>query len=222
MLARDDHNAAMALRSTALDLSSAASTVLRLPTLKPSGGTMTDAPNIRELTLAVRRGDRAAFSRFYDLYSFRVYKFLLMLARGDEHEAREVFQAVLIKLARRFDVCEDDQKLMAWLCVLAKNTFIDHCRARQRREHLLSSPELQPATDPLPRHQLSETLCDALATLPPDERELLQAAYIDERPLQELADASGQTYKAVESRLARLRQKLKAQLIIRLRHEHES
>ncbi|MGA2557630.1 MAG: hypothetical protein ABSG04_15285 [Verrucomicrobiota bacterium] len=40
--------------------------------------------------------------------------------------------------------------------------------------------------------------------------------------MQELADGSGLTYKAVESRLARLRLRLKDQLLKNLRHENES
>ncbi len=181
------------------------------------------ATDLRALTLAIRRGDEAAFSRFYDLYSFRLYQFLLVLTRGDEHEAREVCQAVLIKLAKRFAVFDDERRLWAWLSVLAKHAFIDHCRARRRRNRLVPLEELPPNLDAeeSPAHRLSEVLRDALAGLPPEERELVQAAYVDECPLQELADASGQTYKAVESRLARLRQKLKTQLLNNLRHESE-
>jgi len=62
-------------------------------------------------------------------------------------------------------------------------------------------------------------LKQALEAFTAEESELLRAAYIDERPLQELADEGGQTYKAVESRLGRLRQKLKTALLNRLRHE---
>src|SRR5207247_2048334 len=105
-----------------------------------------------------------------------------------------------------------------------KNSFIDHCRARQRRNRLVSLDEVPPSlgTEGDSVHRLSEILHDALASLPAEERELIQAAYVDERPLQELAFESGQTYKAVESRLARLRHKLKEQLLRNLRHEHES
>jgi DNA-directed RNA polymerase specialized sigma24 family protein len=60
-----------------------------------------------------------------------------------------------------------------------------------------------------------------LAALPPEDRELLQAAYVDKRPLQDLADEAGQTYKAVESRLGRLRHRLKEQVLKDLRHENE-
>ena len=66
---------------------------------------------------------------------------------------------------------------------------------------------------------MSESLRHALEQLTVEERELMRLAYVDERPLQELADESGQTYKAVESRLGRLRLKLKTNLLKHLRHE---
>ena len=88
--------------------------------MNSQASTVAAAPDIRALTRAVRRGDADAFSRFYDLYSFRLYKFLLVLARGDENEAREVCQAVFIKLAKRCDAFDDERRLWAWLCVLAK------------------------------------------------------------------------------------------------------
>jgi RNA polymerase sigma-70 factor (ECF subfamily) len=181
------------------------------------------APDILALTRAVRRGDAEAFSRFYDLYSFRLYKFLLVLARGDEHEARDVCQAVFIKLAKRCEVFGDERRFWAWLCAVAKNAFVDHWRTRQRLSRFVPLEELsaEPNSRANPEHRLGEILRDALAALPPDERELIQAAYVDKRPLRELADEAGQTYKAVESRLGRLRQKLKEQVLKDLRHENE-
>ena len=191
--------------------------------LKPQAGMVVATPDIQALTRAVRRGDADAFSRFYDLYSFRLYKFLLVLARGDENEAREVCQATFIKLAKRCDVFDDEGRLWAWLCVLAKNTFVDHYRSRLRLNRFvpLDALHAEPDGQVNSEHRLGEILREALAALPPDERELIQAAYVDKRPLRELAAEAGQTYKAVESRLGRLRQKLKEQLLKDLRHESE-
>jgi RNA polymerase sigma-70 factor, ECF subfamily len=189
----------------------------------PPVGIVNAAPEIQALTRAVRRGDADAFARFYDLYSFRLYKFLLVLAHGDEQQAREVCQAVLIKLAKRCDVFADEQRLWAWLCVLARNTFLDHWRARKRLGRFVPLDELSADQNmqPNPEHRLRDLLNAALAIVPPDERELIQAVYLDKRPLQELADESGQTYKAIESRLGRLRQKLKEHVLKDLRHENE-
>jgi len=194
------------------------------PTLNPSGQSAVGADDFRALTRSIKRGDADAFARFYDLYSFRLYRFLLVLAHGDEHAAREIGQAVMTKLARRFKVFDDERQLWSWLCALAKNAFIDYYRAQRRRDRFVS---LEEATASIAQpeksgNQLAEMLGESLAALSPDERELLQAAYSDQLPFQELADARGLTYKAVESRLARLRLKLKGQLLKNLRHENES
>ena len=223
MLPCDEGSATTAAKALALDPLPGGPDFGPAQNLKLQAGTVVATPDIQALTRAVRRGDAGAFSRFYDLYSFRLYKFLLVLARGDENEAREVCQAAFIKLARRCDLFDDEGRLWAWLCVLAKNTFVDHYRSRQRLNRFvpLDALHAEPDGQVNSEHRLSEILREALATLPPDERELIQAAYVDKRPLRELAAEAGQTYKAVESRLGRLRQKLKEQLLKDLRHESE-
>lgn len=219
MLARDEYNGAMAFQSVGCVCPERG-----LPRPMKSADNPADgAEDVRTLTLAIRRGEAAAFSRFCDLYSFRLYKFLLVLAR-DDNDARELVQTVLIKLAKRVEVFDEERRLWAWLCVLAKNAFLDRCRVRQRDSRFVPLDELPVELDTLanPDAQLSESLREALAQLTPEERELIQAAYVDGCSLRELADASGQTYKAVESRLARLRQKLKQHLLKHLDHELQS
>jgi len=192
--------------------------------LQPEAVAGATVANLKELTKAIRRGDEAAFTRFYDLYSLRLYKHLLALAKGNEAEAREVLQTVVVKLAKGFKVFDEERRMWGWVCRLARNAYVDLCRARRRDQRLVPleehKPELAEGLDG--EHRLSESLHHALEQLTAEERELMRAAYVDERPLQELANESGQTYKAVESRLARLRQKLKTNLLSHLRHEERS
>ena len=180
-------------------------------------------PELREMTAAIRRGNEEAFTRFHGLYSLRVYKYLLVMAKGDEAEAREVLQIVVVKAARKMEVFDNEGKLWTWLCRMARNAFVDRYRTRCRDRRFvpleeLTHEELETGTTD---HQLSRCVTEALEAFTPEESELLRAAYIDERPLQELADEAGQTYKAVESRLGRLRKKLKEILLERLQHEKE-
>ena len=179
------------------------------------------APDLRGLTKAICRGDEAAFTQFYDLYSLRLYKHLLVLAKGNEGEAREVLQTVVVKLATRFEVFDEERRMWGWLCRLARNAYVDLCRARQREQRFVPLGEhkaelMEPRHE---EHKLSASLHHALEQLTAEEQELMRAAYVDERPLHELASASGRTYKAVESRLGRLRQKLKKTILNHLRHE---
>ncbi len=146
------------------------------------------------------------------------------MARGDEREAREVLQTVVVKLARKFKVFDEERRMWGWISCLARNVYVDLYRARRRELHFVSLEEH--TTELVERrpgeHRLSESLRHALEQLTAEERELMRSAYVDERPLQELADASGQTYKAVESRLGRLRLKLKINLLKHLRHEESA
>jgi RNA polymerase sigma factor (sigma-70 family) len=195
--------------------------VAREPDVNTPSASASAGADIGLLTRSIRRGDAEAFSRIYDLFSFRLYKYLLVLARGDENDAREVCQAVFIKLAKRCDTFDDEHRFWAWLRVLGKNAYVDLCRERRRNNQFLSLEGLTiEAGDPMPpEHRLREAVRDALAALPAEERELLQAAYVDNRPLRDLAQENSQTYKAVESRLGLLRPKLKEQLLKDLRHE---
>jgi len=177
--------------------------------------------SLRALTTAVRRGDEVAFVQFHDLYNLRLYKYLLVLAKGDETEAREILQIVALKLAKKMQIFDNESRLWAWMSRLARNAFIDHRRSRKRDHHLISLEELPiDLSDCVAiETRLSACLTHALETFTPEEAELLRAAYIDEIPLQSLADESGQSYKALESRLGRLRKKLKLTLLNHLRHE---
>jgi len=194
---------------------------LRLrPAVSAKAG-VASAVNLAVLTQAIRRGDADAFAQFYDLYGFRIYKHLLVLARGDEQAAREVFQTVAIKLAKKTAVFDEEGPLWAWLRRVAHNAFIDYCRVRQRAERFVPMEENESValSTAVGENKMREALRLVLAECAPDDRELLNAMYIDGRALGELAAQSGQSYKALESRLARLRQKLRQKLLTHLRHE---
>jgi RNA polymerase sigma-70 factor (ECF subfamily) len=179
------------------------------------------ASPMRDLTEAICAGDERAFSRFYDLYSVRLYKQVLVLSKGNETEAREVLQAVVLKLANRFQVFDEEQRLWAWLSRCLLNGWLDFCRSRKREERVLSLDQLEAELPQMPQaeHLWAEALRLALNQFAPDEQELLRSAYVDDRPLQELAEERCQTYKAVESRLGRLRKKLKTRLLSYVRDE---
>jgi RNA polymerase sigma-70 factor (ECF subfamily) len=178
-------------------------------------------PDFREWTRRIKRGDEEAFTRFYELYSLRVYRYLLVLARGNELDARDVLQSVMLKAANRFKIFDDESRLWAWLCRLSRNAFVDLCRSRKRHQRFipLEAQGVDLLQSPATENQMVTAMSQVMERLAPEERELIRCAYVDKQPLQSLADQSGQTYKAMESRLARLRLKMKTQLLKNLRHE---
>ena len=100
-------------------------------------------PALHELTEAIRQGDENAFTRFHRLYSLRLYKYLLVLAKGDDLEAREVLQAVVLKLATKMEVFNEERRLWAWMCRLARNAFLAASAAELRRsQRRLGAPRV--------------------------------------------------------------------------------
>jgi len=180
-------------------------------------------PLLRKMTAAIRRGEKEAFTRFYHLYSLRLYKYLLVLAKGDEAEAREVLQTVVVKMAKNMELFDNEGRLWSWLSRLARNAFVDRCRARRRDRRFVALEDLPLELEEVAavEDRLSHCVARVLEGFAAEESELLRAAYIDERPLQDLADEAGQSYKALESRLGRLRRKLKESLLKGLRDEKE-
>jgi len=178
-------------------------------------------PNIREWTKQIARGDEAAFTGFHEQYSLRIYKYLLVLARGNELDAREVLQTVMLKAAKSFKVFDEEPKLWAWLGRLARNAYVDLRRTRNRQGKFVSldHPDSAVSQPEASENRMVSAMAQVVENLTPDERELIRSAYVDECPLQALADETGQTYKALESRLGRLRLKIKTQLLNQLRHE---
>ena len=176
---------------------------------------------IHRLTHAIVRGDQSAFATFYDQYSGRVYGLLLILTRGRPEPARELQQVVMIKVARKFRVFATEPELWAWLSQVARNAFRDYARAEARR--LKTAPvdlDACTAAGAQNAEPMLEWLDDALQKLDEPDRQLIEAFYFGNQPQKEIAVASGQTPKAVESKLARVRARLRALLLRKTRHEN--
>ncbi len=174
------------------------------------------------LTRAIVDGDEAAFREFYDLYSGRVFRLLLVLSSGQEDVARELHQIVMIKVARKPRVFQAEPELWAWLTQVARHAFVDHVRrlARRAERRLPEMPRESALSPPDAReHAFLTWLDQGLQSLKDDERQLVEAVYFDGRTQKDVALANGQTVKAVESKLARIRSKLRQFILSRNRHE---
>ncbi len=67
------------------------------------------------------------FSEVYDRYFRDVYKYALAISR-DVHLAEEITQETFFKALKSLDQFKGECKLSVWLCQIAKNCYISHCR----------------------------------------------------------------------------------------------
>jgi RNA polymerase sigma factor (sigma-70 family) len=178
-------------------------------------------PIVAVLTRRLAAGDEAAFREFHAQYFDRLYRFLLVVTRGQEHAAQDALQETLLRVAKHAREFADEEVFWGWLKAIARNAARDGGRKQRRYFALLerfapglrrvSAPEID-GTD-----LLRALLEDGLGALEPLDRQLIEGKYLNGFSVRDLAADTGLTEKAVESRLLRLRRQLAETLLKKLR-----
>jgi RNA polymerase sigma-70 factor, ECF subfamily len=177
------------------------------------------------LTRRMVQGDETAYRAFHDAYFERLYRYLLVVTSGDEEATREALQSALVRIVRHIRVFPSEAVFWSWLTVLARSALSDQTRKRRRYLAFLerftchSQAQQAAANDPEADAKLAALLETNLGALPSDERRLLEAKYFERRSVQDIAGDLSLSEKAVDSRLVRIRQKLKAAILDGLTHE---
>jgi RNA polymerase sigma-70 factor, ECF subfamily len=181
--------------------------------------------DVNALTRAMSKGDEMAYRTFYNAYFDRLLRYLLVVTRGDEESAREALQLTLVRVVRHIKVFSSEATFWSWLTVLARSSFMDETRKRRRYFTFLERFTLHA--------KIESALCDGgeaddqlrallernLKSLPLDEQKLIEQKYITQQSVREIADDLRTTEKAIESRLSRVRRKLKDIVLAELKNE---
>jgi RNA polymerase sigma-70 factor (ECF subfamily) len=186
-----------------------------------------DKPPLDVATLTRRMvgGDEMAYRAFYHAYFDRLSRYLLVVAAGNEEAMREALQGTLVRVVRRSKVFQREDVFWSWLTVLARSAFSDETRKRRRYSSFLerftrhAAVESNGAGDSQTDERLWVLLERHVASLPPDEQKLVERKYFARRAVREIASELQTTEKAVESKLSRIRRKLKDAVLAELNHE---
>jgi len=132
---------------------------------------------------------------------------------GDEHAAQDLIAEAFVKAF--LSLPGETPSFRFWLLRVCRNLWIDELR---RRQHLSSDEPLRYMSDHITpesiylREERNRCLWAALASLPPEDRELVTLHYYSGLPLHEIAQLIGKSYAAVRQRLSRLRHTLKRRM----------
>jgi RNA polymerase sigma-70 factor (ECF subfamily) len=190
-----------------------------------SGASPHPGLDIAALTREMAGGDETAYRIFYDGYFDRLLRYLLVVTGGNEEAAREALQLALVRVVRHVKIFESEEKFWSWLTVLARSALADESRKRRRYFAFLERFTRQQESGPTAMdngeadEQLRGLLESKLTALPADERQLVERKYILRQSVREIADGQQTTEKAVESRLSRVRRKLKDAVLAELNNE---
>jgi len=163
-------------------------------------------------------GDEAAYRMFYEAYFDRLLRYLMVVARGNEQAAREALQAALVRVVRHVKPFDTEEKFWSWLTVLARSALVDEGRKQRRWFAFLARFSQQAEADTArlgdseADGRLRQLLAQEVSALSTEDRELIAQKYFERRSVRDIAEARQMSEKAVESKLSRLRQKLKAEI----------
>ena len=176
--------------------------------------------DIPVLTRAIYQGDHKAFEQFYEAVFSPLYHYLLVCSGGHQQTVQDAQQETLIKTARNMKIFQNETDLWNWVRCIARNALIDQIRRSRTHRHLLLQPEDKCLDNKYKQDYQSELyshLDHCMNQLSLTERSLIQGKYLHIKTCKTLAQEHNLTVKAVESRLSRIRRKLKNLMLKRLR-----
>src|SRR5687768_2324713 len=192
-----------------------------MPLTSTAGGARAESvPALSEtlrLSTAMAGGDEAAFKEFHGIYFDRLFRYLFVVTHGDEQAARDALQETFLRVVRHIRPFHSEEAFWGWLTLLARSAATDAGRKRTRYWRMLTryaffwrskEASVESAADT----QLDAFLTAAMQTLEPTDRELIEGKYLRGASVRELAARFQMTEKAVESRLARARRRLRDEL----------
>ena len=151
-------------------------------------------------------------------------RYLLVVANGREEAAREALQLTLMRVVRNIKKFDSETALWSWLTVLARSSVVDEARKRNRYLALLerflhADTIATSANESEADAHLLRVLEQRVTNLPQEERDLIERKYFDEGSVKEIADELETSEKAIESRLVRIRRKLRDAILTQLEME---
>ena len=158
--------------------------------------------------------DSAALADLYDRHSRLLFGLILRIVR-DRTEAEDILQEVFVRVWTRAELY--DPRLggpTPWLVRLARNCAIDRLRARRVREAVngpafdesMPEPSASDAAIRTPEALVVDDerrgkVIDALASLTPEQRRLIEAAFFEGYTHSELAKRFGLPLGTVKTRI---------------------
>jgi RNA polymerase sigma-70 factor (ECF subfamily) len=168
-------------------------------------------------------GDARALEVLYDRYSRVVYSFALRIV-GDSQIAEEVLQEVFFRAWQQGSAFKSARgSFITWLLSITHNMAIDEVRRRRRRPQKADSEDPESVLAAVADSStdieeevwlgsLRETIVEALATLPPAQREAIELAYFQGLTQREIAERLGDPLGTIKTRMRLGLQKLRDQL----------
>ena len=86
---------------------------------------MVDSINEKRLLTELKNGSFHAFERLYNMYSGKLYNFIMRISSGNQYMAEEVVQSAFIRVWEVRERVEPGSSFISFLCTIAKNLLMN-------------------------------------------------------------------------------------------------
>lgn len=86
---------------------------------------MVDSINEKRLLTELKNGSFHAFERLYNMYSGKLYNFIMRSSSGNQYMAEEVVQSAFIRVWEVRERVEPESSFISFLCTIAKNLLMN-------------------------------------------------------------------------------------------------
>jgi RNA polymerase sigma-70 factor (ECF subfamily) len=159
---------------------------------------------IRRLGHAAEPDDELVVSELYREYHRPLLAFVVRLTAGDRHWAEDVVQETMIRAWRGTDRLDADvPSLMPWLATVARRIVIDDKRRKDARPQESGEGPLEsvPMPDEMEDLLRQVVVSEALKSLSPAHREILNETILRDRSVNDAAEVLGIPVGTVKSRV---------------------
>ena len=86
---------------------------------------MVDSINEKRLLTELKNGSFQAFERLYNMYSGKLYNFIMRISSGNQYMAEEVVQSTFIRIWEVREKVDTNASFISFLCTIAKNLLMN-------------------------------------------------------------------------------------------------
>jgi RNA polymerase sigma-70 factor (ECF subfamily) len=153
---------------------------------------------------------------FFDEFHPRVFRFIAGATGAPAADVDDLVQETLLHAWKNRAQFRGDASLLTWVLSIARNRIRMRARSLGKQAEVEASLQAleidEIPEDVLRSAELAGAVRRALDALDPAHADVLLRRYFDGRSVRQIAEALGESEKAVESRLHRAREALREQL----------
>ena len=155
--------------------------------------------NRNELLQSLKEGSFSAFEKLYNLYSGKLYNFMMRLSSGNQYMAEEVVQQTFIRIWEVREKIDPTENFISYLCTIARNLSMN----MYQHQTVEYNPDRDHQTEESTDLRFLNDYIDSLAEeLPPSRKKIFLLSKRQGYTNKEIAEKMGISESTVATQLS--------------------